>query len=506
MANVRDNFLRNTVWNYVGFVVNLAVNLFLFPLAIARMGDAATGIWLLIGSVSGYMGLLQLGLAPAMAQYAAGHITRRDADALSQTVSTALVLVMALGLLPLLALPAIPWLLELFSIPADLRAEAAVAFQLGIIGVPLQMPGHVFNGVLGASQRQDRCTHVWMVSLTGKLVGIALLLGAGYGLAEIMWLETALILLADALLAKMAFTAAPDLRIGLGDVSPAVARQLLGLGGWNFANSMTSMVIEQSDRIIIGLYLTVVAVTQYSAAWKLYMLLYSVATTLVQAVWPAAAALHAVDDRDGLRRLWLRMTKYTLAVAWPMACSLALCAGPILELWVGRSYAEHHHVVVVLVACFLIAAHNHAGYGVLSAMRLIGPVVRRYALPQAVLNLGLSLWLIQPLGILGVAIGTLVPLAVLQGPFFALVLRAIDLPWRDVWHKVVVPTAAPALWAFGPLVGLYVVVGPFSMWLLPAAAAGCVGYGALMWLGMEEAERRDLTVLLPAPMRAVFRT
>ena len=101
--------------------------------------------------------------------------------------------------------------------PPELTAEARVAFTLGIVGVPMQMPGHVFNAVLGASQRQDRCTQVWMVSLLGKLIGIAVLLALGFGLAEIMWLETALIVVtgADAGVLRLQRGAAAAGRAGL---------------------------------------------------------------------------------------------------------------------------------------------------------------------------------------------------------------------------------------------------------------------------------------------------
>ncbi len=503
-SGIRRSIVRNTAWNYAGFAVNLAVNLLLFPAAVARMGEAATGVWLIIGSVSGYMGLLQLGLAPAMAQFAAAHIARREDAELGRTVSTALVLVVGLGSLALLALPALPWLLQLFSIPAALTEEARTAFALGIIGVPMQMPGHVFNAVLGASQRQDRCTQVWMVSLLGKLTGIAALLSLGYGLAEVMWLETALIVVTGVLLAVFAFRAAPQLRVSIAAVSASTARQLLGLGGWMFVNALSASLIEQTDRIVIGLFLTMQAVTHYSAAWKLYMLVYSVSTTLVQAIWPIAAGLHATGDTRGLQQLWLRMTRYTAALTWPLAASLGLCAGPILHLWVGEAFAAHYAVVQVLVAGFVVTAHNHAAFGVLGAMRRIGPIARRYSVPQAVLNLVLSLWLVRPFGLLGVALGTMLPVVLLEYVFLAFVLRELGLRWQDVWQQIVRPTLTPAILAFGPCVAGYAMLGPQSPWLVPLVAAGSLAYGVLFWRALQTEERRDLLTHLPAPVRAVL--
>jgi O-antigen/teichoic acid export membrane protein len=503
-TGIRKSIVRNTAWNYVGFAVNLAVNLLLFPAAIAQMGETATGIWLLIGSVSGYMGLLQLGLAPAMAQFAAAHIATRDDDALARTVSTALVLVVGLGSVALVALPLVPWLLQVFSIPEALAGEARVAFILGIVGVPMQMPGHVFNAVLGASQRQDRCTQVWMVSLLGKLVGIAALLALGYGLEAIMWLETGLIVVTGVLLAAFAFAAAPQLRVGPHHVTGETARQLTGLGGWMFLNALSTSLIEQTDRIVIGLFLTVESVTYYSAAWKLYMLVYSVSTTLVQAIWPVAAGLHAAGDRASLQRLWLRMTKYTAALTWPLGWSLGLCAGPILHAWVGQSFAAHYAVVQVLVATFIVTAHNHAAFGVLGAMRRVGPIVQRYSVPQAVLNLLLSLWLVAPLGIFGVAVGTMVPAVLLEYTFLSFVLRELGLGWGDFWRGVMRPTLGPAAAAFLPTVVAYAALGPQSAWLLVVAAAASAVYTVLFWRGLHGEERDDLVAHLPAPVRAVL--
>jgi O-antigen/teichoic acid export membrane protein len=502
-TNIRRILVRNTTWNYVGFAVNLAANLLLFPIAVARMGEAATGIWLLVGSIGGYMGLLQLGLSPAMAQFAAAHIARREHDALNRTVSTAMALVLTLGSVALLPIAAVPWLLDLFGVPPALRADASVAFTLGFAGVPLQMPGHVFNAVLSASQRQDRCTQAWLFSLTGKLVGIAALLAWGFGLAEVMWLETVLIVLADLLLAAFAYAAVPELRLSVRRLSPATARGLVSLGGWMFLSSLSALIIEQTDRIVIGLFLTLEDVTYYSAAWKLYMLVFAVSTTLVQAVGPVAAALHAHGDEAGLQRLWLRMTKYTAAVSWPLAWTLALCAGPILRLWVGPGFAEHHHVVQVLLAAFVVTAHNHVAFGVLGAMRQVGPVARRYAMPQAVLNLILSVWLVQRFGILGVAVGTMLPAIALEYTFLSFALDRVGLRWADVWRHVVRPTAVPAVIAFAPVAALYAALGPQSWWLLPAASLGGVAFAALFWRRIGEGERAELLASLPAPMRRV---
>jgi hypothetical protein len=158
----------------------------------------------------------------------------------------------------------------------------------------------------------------------------------------------------------------------------------------------------------------------------------------------------------------------------------------------------------VLVSTFIVTAHNHAAFAVLGAMRRMAPVVGRYSGPQAVLNLLLSVWLVHELGILGVAIGTMLPAVLLEYPFLKLVLGELGLSWTELWRGVVRPTLAPAVTAFAPTLIAYRVFGPQSPWLLAVAAAASLVYVVMFWRGLRHDERHDLVSHLPAPVRAVL--
>ena len=48
-SNVRRTLVRNTGWNYIGLLVNLATNFCLLPFVVAHIGDDLAGVWLLLG-------------------------------------------------------------------------------------------------------------------------------------------------------------------------------------------------------------------------------------------------------------------------------------------------------------------------------------------------------------------------------------------------------------------------------------------------------------------------
>jgi O-antigen/teichoic acid export membrane protein len=278
------------------------------------------------------------------------------------------------------------------------------------------------------------------------------------------------------------------------------ARSLVAFGSSLLAVSICSLVIEQTDRLVVGAFLPIAMVTYYSAAWKLYVFAYSVPTTLVQAVTPLAADLFGRGDRRALEQLFLRMTKYTVAVSWPLVLSLGFCATFVLEIWMGPAFSRYSSVLQVLVVGFAVTAHNHVGYSVLIGIRRMGPTVWRYSLPQAVLNLALSVWLVGKLGILGVALGTMIPALALEYFWLRFTLDELGIRWRDFFGQVVAPTAGPAILAFVPLAIVYWRFDPRSA-VLPLTAALCsLIYAACFWSrSLSKAERAEL--LAHAPFR-----
>jgi len=495
-SSVGRTLVRNTAWNYAGLAVNLLANFAVFPVVVRQLGDAAAGIWLVLGSVTGYMGLLRLGVVPALSRFVATQLAEGDTDAVNRRASTAMALVLGGGSIALAAVPFAPWLAGQLHVPPELQSMAAHAIVLGLVGFVLQIPGHIFNALLNGAQRQDRCSQVWIASTGVKAVANLGMMWLGYGLVALLWFDLLLIVACGLLLLVMARHAMPTLHFQVGLVRQREARELISFGGLMVIMQSCRLAIEQTDRLVVGAFLTVSMVTYYSAGWKLFVLAYAVPTTLLAAVGPTAGALYGRGDRAGLRHLFLRATKYSAALAWPMVFSLAGCAAILLDLWAGPGFGEHANVVHVLLASLAVTAHNHAGGAVVMAMRRIGPLVWHYEVPQAVLNLVLSIWLVHTLGIVGVALGTAIPAVALEYFFLRHVLAEIGVGWRQFWCEAVAPALAPTL-AFAPLGWAYWRFGPTAVALLPVAGGCVVAYVTLFWfLSLDRPERQQLRVHL----------
>lgn len=123
---------------------------------------------------------------------------------------------------------------------------------------------------------------------------------------------------------------------------------------------------------------------------------------------------------------------------------------------------------------------------------------------SAFTNVGLSIALAGPLGLTGVALGTLIPTSIEALCFlFPYTMRVLELPPRETVRSILWPALAPAvpmilvLHALRPLASAPSLAG-----LAGLAALGCLVYlAAYVSLGASAAERRTYRRLVGAALR-----
>ena len=91
---------RNAFSNIAGTAISLGVGFVLMPLIVHGIGASDFGIWILVNSVVGYMGLVDLGLSPTLVKKTAEHLAiegEEGRQGLNRTVSTIVGLYLLIG-------------------------------------------------------------------------------------------------------------------------------------------------------------------------------------------------------------------------------------------------------------------------------------------------------------------------------------------------------------------------------------------------------------------------
>jgi O-antigen/teichoic acid export membrane protein len=192
---------------------------------------------------------------------------------------------------------------------------------------------------------------------------------------------------------------------------------------------------------------------------------------------PMASQMHARNDADQLRFLYMASTRVTLAVSLPVGLILAILARPILTVWVGAVYAEYAYLLIILAIASLVDTSQWPAGFVLQGMARHRPLAIM-TIASGISNLVLSIVMVNYVGLLGVALGTLIPTTIICIGFVApYAMRVIGVSVQDMVTRVLWPSLLPAVLMGMVMLALREILEPGSLLLLLLVA----GIGVLLY-------------------------
>jgi len=432
--------VRGVALSYGDLLVSIVVTLLLTPVILRYIGQSAYGLWATFGSVVGYFGLFDFGMNYATVKYTAEYHAKSDTEALSRLVSTMLLGIGSVGLaIIIISFGLIPLIPRMFHLPASLVSTGQIAFVIMASNVALGLVAGTFNNVIYGFQRVDVIKAFGIIQSTTNACLTLLLLRRGFGLIGVVLATSVavftLLLLSLAFLYKSKYGIAIRPRYAgvrtLKEIAPYSFR--------SFILGLTAQLLYRTDNIVIGIFLTVAAVTPYSIAYKLCylgaMVMFKVSDTLL----PTFTRLYTLGEMDGLRALYVRTARIAVTLIVPFALILVFAGRGLIDLWVGdKNFVGQSVLLVLILMDFIHATSGPAG----QLLQAVGKnkEFTYSAIVDAALNLGLSIFLCRKIGLIGVALGTLIAhLLTDTWVVIWLACKYISLPLRTYFVKGILP-------------------------------------------------------------------
>lgn len=484
---------RSVLSNWLGLSLNILIGFLMVPFVVHRLGDISYGIWALVLQITGYMGVVDVGVRSAVVRFVSRFYAKRNQLALNHLLSTTLMLYGAFAVLCLLGgvvLAAV--LLPLLQIPASLLEEARITLLLATATLAVSFPLGTFPGILAGLSRWDLRNLVDIVTLFLRTGLIVIFLLAGYGLITLAVIHLVTSAAGYGLGVILVRRLLPGLRLSWRLARQRMLRPVVGHSSYALLISLGNKISYEIDTVVIAAFLPIQHVTAYVIGFKLiqYLRLLVNASTLI--VNPLASRLEAEGRTAELGELLVRGSKYCLLLAFPINVGLLLLGYDFIRLWMGESYVETSGTVLAILALgqFISLTQN------MGAHLLYGLSKHRVNVwctgAEAILNLGISLALVQRFGIYGVAVGTSVATVIVRGWFFpAAFLRILKVPWSVYLRYAIWPVFLPALFfGLGVLAFRALFATDHIGTLTIAAASGGALYLPAFWFfGLDMKER-----------------
>lgn len=378
------------------------------PLGLQYFGPVQYGIWLVITSLVSYLGLLNCGIPTATTTLVA---QAQDESRQRAVVHRALRLTLALSVGSLLILAGtllLPeWSRILGQVPPGLEQQASSALLVFTALTLLQMPSLVFPAAFAGLQQvywERAYAFLRSLALLGALLITIRLQGSLVTMAVFSGVATALVGLASGLHLLLLRPAMGQRRLPSDPVGAASAT-LVASGIRFLALQIAVLVIWNSDNLIISHILGPAQVTPYAMTFKLFQACFLLMTASVVSLWPMYAQASGQQDWNWIQRTYDSSTAFQILLGGLIWVGGILFAGPLLEYFAPGAYAGTL-VAFALGGYVYVSSFFGANAGLINGLNPTTAVVAMGML-EAGLNLGLSLLLIRPLGIGGVALGTL---------------------------------------------------------------------------------------------------
>jgi O-antigen/teichoic acid export membrane protein len=201
--------------------------------------------------------------------------------------------------------------------------------------------------------------------------------------------------------------------------------------------SISGQILYYSDTVIIGIFLGPTMVAFYAVASMMVIYSRDIIMQCNSVFVPETIRLCAQEDWLPLQWLVLRASNLVMAFAIPMLFGMIFLGREFIVLWMGEKFSIIYPVLLILcVTQFPVYAMSvtSAIYLGLDKMRL-GAIL---GIAQAVLNVGLSVWLLAgwKWGLVGIAWGAFIPRTIFPLIAGGYALTWIGLPLRKFLFRL----------------------------------------------------------------------
>jgi len=407
---------KNITANYFGVTGQIIIAFFLAPFLVQTLGDTQYGIWTIVAALSGYMSLLDLGIASALTRYIARYYETQEYEKINKLINSSLFIFLIISIFIIFLSPVLASAMVSFMDFDD--SLESILYTLVIIvsfDIALFVTAGVFRGVFGGFQRFEIINIARLLSMLFKAVVFYIYLSNGYGLLAmgIISIVSNIIVILFYLIVLNKYYKFTS--FNTKDVDKKNISKVFHYSKFVFVAMLASQLLNYSSSFVIGFFISAAAITWFSIPWSLAEYVKQFCLAMSRTYIPVFSQLESKDNKSELYKHYISGTRYILVLSNLFCGGMMIFGSAFIHLWMGDLYADKSiYLLYIMFGSFYFIAPHLIGYALLQGVSKH----KWYAYMNvgvAVISLALCLYLIQIYGLEGVAVGMALPQVIFCG-------------------------------------------------------------------------------------------
>lgn len=411
--SVAKKLVTGSSLRFITLLANICVAFFMLPYMLDSLGEEIYGMWVIIGSIISFYGMLDLGLSSATQRFFAYELPRGNLEELNKVLSTSFFLFILIGITALVITLISAIVSTYFFENSHDVFLFRRAFTIIGVGVAISFPFYVFNGVLTANLRYDYSCYIQLVKLFTRTLLFVYLLENNATIVELAVATVVADMMGFMLLYLFSRKLAPDIQIKYSFFDTKRMKKYFNFGGFAVLSSASDNARQTVDSLILGAFTGLSTVAHYNIASMIAIYVFNTLNSIFGLLTPLFTNYHSREQTDIAREKLFFVTKLATIISVLAIGIIASIGGPFISMWVGSGFLDSYYPLIILTTSAVIAGmqipnrtmlfaiDKHQLYGILNIV-------------EVVLNVVISLALVERYGMVGVAFGSLIPIVIFR--------------------------------------------------------------------------------------------
>lgn len=393
-------------------IVSVIVSIFSVPIIVKHLSAEIYGLSIIIFQITAYLGMFDFGLIAGVERYLAG--TREDSEEnralINKIMSTAVIVYGAVAIIVIITGNIFaPFAAKVFNAPANYTNTVHHIVSVLSVLLGFQLLLRALSAIFFAHQRQILFNTLSFFISVANTVLTVIFVCLGYDLWSFVYSQIIVFILSLILNIYFLRKHYSYITINIRRFDIALVKNMFSYGFSLFLIGIAVQVVFQTDRVIIGTFVSLTAVSIYSFTTKLPELSSQIIWKISDNSFPALVELSNQNGGGAsLKRSHDKIMCLTMSLSTTVFWILMLASLPFVKLWVGGEYYAGQSFTASVAYLYLIQlTFIHVtsvclnGFGIAKSISVM-------ALIEAAINLTLSIFFVKKYGINGVILGTIV--------------------------------------------------------------------------------------------------
>ncbi|MBI5001482.1 MAG: oligosaccharide flippase family protein [Euryarchaeota archaeon] len=498
MPGIKRKLVRNTIANAIMKFWGYIIGFLMFPFIVGYVGVEDYGLYLLVGAFVGYFGLLDFGVSGALVKYVAEYNAKNEKETINKVINSTFVFYTIIGVvICAFVLLLGTYYVDFFKIESGDLWKARLIAYLMAIGALTSWPMRSFSTSLDGLQRYDLSAIINFITVNINAIVTVTLLLRGFGIVEIIFSGIVIGALSQIIIVLIMKKLLPYVELKKSYIEFSTLKKVFTFSSVLFISQLIGILMFGFDRLLLGIFVSVAAITYYAVARKLFDIVATVTYIPQSALLPAATELEALNKKESSTKLLIKTSKYYSAVCLSTTVLIFFLAEPIILFWMGSEFIG----MAIMTQVFISYGFFTSFGGVANSFLLVKEkykVILLILLIISIANLILSIILVQYIGIMGVVLGTTIPNIVTAPILIPYMLKQLDIDIKRYLKSIVPQTYIPALIMS---VSIYLIMNFItisSIVILGSVAiiSLLIYYLIFYFIGLDKEEKNDLFRLI----------